>query len=151
MFSTCSELTPPAPIPDGRMAQIMQPCLLLCSPFCYFLPFSPSHLLHVSSISPYFLLSPFYVSLYFFPNSPTSILPFFPIHPIFPYFPLNIFSYTLFPSRKLEVGDLIHKLIWWIVNSLLHKKNVLFLQLKGSYMRPLDVAIRLRYRGYNTS
>ena len=28
MFSTCSELTPRAPIPDGRMAQFMQPCLL---------------------------------------------------------------------------------------------------------------------------
>ena len=27
MFSTCSELTPRAPIPDGRMAQFMQPCL----------------------------------------------------------------------------------------------------------------------------
>ena len=27
MFSTCSELTPRAPIPDGRMAQIMQPCI----------------------------------------------------------------------------------------------------------------------------
>ena len=27
MFSTCSELTPRAPIPDGGMAQIMQPCL----------------------------------------------------------------------------------------------------------------------------
>ena len=26
MFSTCSELTPSAPIPDGRMEQIMQPC-----------------------------------------------------------------------------------------------------------------------------
>ena len=26
MFSTCSELTPRAPIPDGRMAQFMQPC-----------------------------------------------------------------------------------------------------------------------------
>ena len=25
MFSTCSKLTPRAPIPDGRMAQIMQP------------------------------------------------------------------------------------------------------------------------------
>ena len=25
MFSTCSELTPRAPIPDGRMAQFMQP------------------------------------------------------------------------------------------------------------------------------
>ena len=29
MFSTCSELTPRAPIPDGRMAQIMQPCFEL--------------------------------------------------------------------------------------------------------------------------
>ena len=28
MFSTCSELTPRAPIPDGRMAQFMQPCPL---------------------------------------------------------------------------------------------------------------------------
>ena len=27
MFSTCSELTPRAPIPDGRMERIMQPCL----------------------------------------------------------------------------------------------------------------------------
>ena len=27
MFSTCSKLTPRAPIPDGRMAQFMQPCL----------------------------------------------------------------------------------------------------------------------------
>ena len=27
MLSTCSELTPRAPIPDGRMAQIMQPWL----------------------------------------------------------------------------------------------------------------------------
>ena len=27
MFSTCSELTSCAPIPDGRMEQIMQPCL----------------------------------------------------------------------------------------------------------------------------
>ena len=26
MFSTCSELTPRAPIPDGRMERIMQPC-----------------------------------------------------------------------------------------------------------------------------
>ena len=26
MFFTCSELTPSAPIPDGRMEQIMQPC-----------------------------------------------------------------------------------------------------------------------------
>ena len=26
MFSTCSELTPRAPIPDGRMEQIVQPC-----------------------------------------------------------------------------------------------------------------------------
>ena len=26
MFSTCSELTPRAPIRDGRMAQLMQPC-----------------------------------------------------------------------------------------------------------------------------
>ena len=26
MFSMCSELTPRAPIPDGRMEQIMQPC-----------------------------------------------------------------------------------------------------------------------------
>ena len=26
MYSTCSELTPRAPIPDGRMEQIMQPC-----------------------------------------------------------------------------------------------------------------------------
>ena len=25
MFSTCSELTPRAPIPDGRMERIMQP------------------------------------------------------------------------------------------------------------------------------
>ena len=31
MFSTCSELTPRAPIPDGRMAQFMQPCLTLIS------------------------------------------------------------------------------------------------------------------------
>ena len=35
MFSTCSELTPRAPIPDDRMEQIMQPCvydyaLLIC-------------------------------------------------------------------------------------------------------------------------
>ena len=29
MFSTCSELTPRAPIPDGRMEPIMQPCLAL--------------------------------------------------------------------------------------------------------------------------
>ena len=28
MFSTCSELTPCAPIPDGRMERIMQPWLL---------------------------------------------------------------------------------------------------------------------------
>ena len=28
MFPTCSELTPRAPIPDGRMAQFMQPCNL---------------------------------------------------------------------------------------------------------------------------
>ena len=28
MFSTCSELSPRAPIPDGRMAQIMQPWAL---------------------------------------------------------------------------------------------------------------------------
>ena len=27
MFSACSKLTPRAPIPDGRMEQIMQPCL----------------------------------------------------------------------------------------------------------------------------
>ena len=27
MFSTCSELTPRAPILDGRMEQTMQPCL----------------------------------------------------------------------------------------------------------------------------
>ena len=27
MFSTCSELTPRAPTPNGRMARIMQPCL----------------------------------------------------------------------------------------------------------------------------
>ena len=27
MFSTCSELTPRAPIPDGRMERIMQPWL----------------------------------------------------------------------------------------------------------------------------
>ena len=27
MFSTCSELTPRAPIPDGRIEKIMQPCL----------------------------------------------------------------------------------------------------------------------------
>ena len=26
MFSMCSELTPRAPIPDGRMERIMQPC-----------------------------------------------------------------------------------------------------------------------------
>ena len=26
MFSTCSELIPRAPIPDGRMERIMQPC-----------------------------------------------------------------------------------------------------------------------------
>ena len=26
MFSTCSELTPRAPIRDGRMEQMMQPC-----------------------------------------------------------------------------------------------------------------------------
>ena len=35
MFSTCSELTPLAPIPDGRMEQIMQPwweCSSLFSP-----------------------------------------------------------------------------------------------------------------------
>ena len=29
MLSTCPELTPRAPIPDGRMAQYMQPCTLL--------------------------------------------------------------------------------------------------------------------------
>ena len=29
MFSTCSKLTPHAPIPDGRMEQFMQPCALL--------------------------------------------------------------------------------------------------------------------------
>ena len=29
MFSTCSELTPRAPIPDGRMERVMQPCALL--------------------------------------------------------------------------------------------------------------------------
>ena len=45
MFSTCSELTLRAPIPDGRMEQIMQPCLShmcvdvwwLCSEFCHFI------------------------------------------------------------------------------------------------------------------
>ena len=26
MFSTCSELTPRAPIPDGRMERFMHPC-----------------------------------------------------------------------------------------------------------------------------
>ena len=28
MFSSCSELTPRAPIPDGKMEQFMQPCLV---------------------------------------------------------------------------------------------------------------------------
>ena len=28
MFSTCSELTPRAPIPDGRMERIMRPCFV---------------------------------------------------------------------------------------------------------------------------
>ena len=31
MFSTCSELTQRAPIPDGRMEQIMQPCSIYYS------------------------------------------------------------------------------------------------------------------------
>ena len=29
MFSTCSELTPLAPIPDGRMERIMHPCQII--------------------------------------------------------------------------------------------------------------------------
>ena len=37
MFSTCSEHTPHAPIPDGRMEQIMQPCSEMWSDFpCWF-------------------------------------------------------------------------------------------------------------------
>ena len=34
MFYTCSELTPRAPIPDGRMTQIMQPCSLIKKMTC---------------------------------------------------------------------------------------------------------------------
>ena len=86
----------------------------LCSPvFSYVLLFAIFSLSSPICFS-YFPLLPtfsFLCFFIFFPNSPTSILPFFPILPIFPYFPLNIFSYTLFPSRKLEVGDLINKLI----------------------------------------
>ena len=33
MFSTCPELTPCAPIPDGRIKRIMQPCNHACSVF----------------------------------------------------------------------------------------------------------------------
>ena len=29
MFSMCSELTPRAPVPDNRIPQLMQPCVLL--------------------------------------------------------------------------------------------------------------------------
>ena len=43
MFSTCSELTPRAPIPDGRMAQIMQP-------WAYY-PFSNTCSIHLSYIA----------------------------------------------------------------------------------------------------
>ena len=86
----------------------------LCSPvFSYVLLFAIFSLSSPTCFS-YFPLLPtfsFLCFFIFFPNSPTSILPFFPIIPIFPYFPLNIFFYTLFPSRKLEVGDLINKLI----------------------------------------
>ena len=81
--------------------------VLLFAIFSHFLPLI-SYMFLLFPPTSYFLLLCFFI---FFPNSPTSILPFFPILPIFPYFPLNIFSYTLFPSRKLEVGDLINKLI----------------------------------------
>ena len=42
MFSTCSELTPRAPIPDGRIAQFMQPCSYLTIP-------RPPSLCHIST------------------------------------------------------------------------------------------------------
>ena len=42
MFSTCSEHTPHAPIPDGRMEQIMQPCSEMWSDFPIFQSFDSS-------------------------------------------------------------------------------------------------------------
>ena len=42
MFSTCSELTPRAPIPDGRKAKFMQPCSYLTIP-------RPLSLCHIST------------------------------------------------------------------------------------------------------
>ena len=44
MFSMCSELTPHAPIPDGRMAQFMQPCRPIAICFLSFFSFWLEHL-----------------------------------------------------------------------------------------------------------